>query len=96
MSNDPDLEQELERLMSRVDLPKPERWVPSAPARSRTPWNVITVGSIATALLLVTVIGVVGSDVAAPNASRARRLSIIHTRTCQHSPLRTEAGVARG
>ena len=70
MSNDPDLEQELERLMSRVDLPKPERWVPSAPARSRTPWNVVTVGSIATALLLVTVIGVVGSDVAAPNASR--------------------------
>ena len=70
MSNDPDLEQKLERLMSRVDLPKPERWVPSAPARSRTPWKVVTVGSIATALLLVTVIGVVGSDVAAPNASR--------------------------
>ena len=70
MSNDPDLEQELERLMSRVDLPKPERWVPSAPARSRTPWNVVTAGAVATTLLLVTVIGVLGSDVAAPDASR--------------------------
>jgi len=70
MSNDPDLEHGLERLMSRVDLPRPERWVPVTPTRSRTPRNVITAGAVATALLLVTVIGVLGSDVAAPNASR--------------------------
>jgi hypothetical protein len=71
MSEDPDLERRLERLMSRVDLPKSETWVPASDQRGRTRWNAITAGAVATALLLVTVVGVVGfSDVAAPNASR--------------------------
>ena len=71
MSSDPDLERDLERLMSRVELPEHDEWVPVASERRRAPWNVITGGAVAAALLLATAIGVVGfANVGFPDASR--------------------------
>jgi hypothetical protein len=71
MSSDPDLERDLERLMSRVDLPEHDEWVPVSDDRRRAPWNVVTGGAVAAALLLAAAIGVVGfADVGFPGASR--------------------------
>jgi hypothetical protein len=71
MSSDPDLERDLERLMSRVELPEHGEWVPVSSHRRRAAWNVITGGAVAAALLLVAAIGVVGfADVGFPGASR--------------------------
>ena len=70
MSSDPDLERDLERLMSRVELPEHVAWVPVSSDR-RAPWNVITGGAVAAALLLAAAIGVVGfANVGFPGASR--------------------------
>jgi hypothetical protein len=70
MSGDPDLERDLERLMSRVELPEHDKWVPASSARRR-PWSFITGGAVAAALLLAVAIGVVGfADVGFPGASR--------------------------
>ena len=70
MSSDPDLERDLERLMSRVELPEHDEWVP-APADRHAPWSVISGGAVAAALLLATAIGVVGfANVGFPGASR--------------------------
>ena len=69
MSSDPDLERDLERLMSRVELPEHDEWVPVSSDR-RAPWNVITGGAVAAALLLAAAIGVVGfAGVGFPGAS---------------------------
>src|SRR5258706_889742 len=71
MSNDPDLERDLVRLMSRVDLPDHDRWVPASADRRRGAWNVITGGAVAAAVLLAAAIGVVGfADVGFPGTSR--------------------------
>jgi hypothetical protein len=71
MSNDPDLERDIERLMSRIDLPEHDKWVPVSADRGRAPWNVITGGAVAAALLLAAAIGVVGfAGVGFPGASR--------------------------
>ena len=71
MSNDPDLERDLERLMSRVELPEHDAWVPVSADRRRAPWSVITGGAVAAALLLAAAIGVVGfANVGFPGASR--------------------------
>jgi len=70
MSEDPELERDLERLMSRVDLPESDRWVPAAREHRRS-WGAPTVGAITAALLLAVTVGAVAlSDVAAPTASR--------------------------
>jgi hypothetical protein len=71
MSGDPDLERDLERLMSRVELPEQDEWVPVSADHRRAPWSVITGGAVAAALLLAAAIGVVGfADVGFPGASR--------------------------
>jgi hypothetical protein len=71
MSGDPDLERDLERLMSRVELPEHDEWVPVSADHRRAPWSVITGGAVAAALLLAAAIGVVGfADVGFPGASR--------------------------
>jgi len=71
MSSDPDLERDLERLMSRVELPEHDEWVPDSADRRRAPWSVITGGAVAAALLLAAAIGVVGfAGVGFPGASR--------------------------
>jgi hypothetical protein len=71
MAKDPDLERDLERLMTRVDLPEHDRWVPVSADRHRAPWSLITGGAVAAALLLTLAIGVVGfTDVGFPGASR--------------------------
>jgi hypothetical protein len=71
MASDPDLERDLERLMSRVELPEHDAWVPASVDRRRAPWSVITGGAVAAALLLAAAIGVVGfADVGFPGASR--------------------------
>jgi len=71
MSEDPDLERDLERLMSRIDLPEHDRWVPSSADRRRPRWSAITSGAVAAAVLLAVTIGVVGfSDAGFPGASR--------------------------
>lgn len=69
MSNDPDLERDLERLMSRVKLPDPDRWVPAKTLDRRPAWTVAAAGAVVVAL--VAAIGVAGlSNVATPGASR--------------------------
>ena len=71
MSSDPDLERDLERLMSRVELPEHDRWVPVTGDRRRSPWTYVSGGAVAAALLLAATIGVVGlSDAGFPGASR--------------------------
>jgi hypothetical protein len=71
MSRDPDLERDLEQLMSRVDLPERERWVPTDEQPRVVRSNAITAGAIAAAVLFAVLIGVVGlPGVAAPDASR--------------------------
>ena len=71
MSSDPDLEQDLERLMSRVELPEHDAWVPDSADRRRGRWSFIAGGAVAAALLLAAAIGVVGfADVGFPGASR--------------------------
>jgi hypothetical protein len=78
MSSDPDLERDLERLMSRIDLPKHDAWVPASTDHRRAPWNVITGGAVAAALLLAAAIGVVGfGGVGFPGESR-RPLQTLH------------------
>lgn len=67
MSRDGDLERDLEQLMSHVDLPARERWIPEFRERHRS-WSALTVGAVATALLLALTVGVV--SVAAPSATR--------------------------
>src|SRR6266850_3970594 len=71
MSEDPDLERDLERLMSSIDLPDRDRWVPPSADRRRPGWTSITSGAVAAAVLLAVTIGVVGfSDAGFPGASR--------------------------
>jgi hypothetical protein len=91
MSSDPDLERDLERLMSRVELPQHDAWVPVSVDRRRTSWSVITGGAVAAALLLAVTIGVVGfSDAGFPGASR-RPLQTLPTLV---RPTPTPAGTA--
>lgn len=71
MSSDPNLERDLERLMSRIGLPEHDEWVPVSSDRRRAPWSVITGGAVAAALLFAAAIGVVGfAGVGFPGASR--------------------------
>jgi hypothetical protein len=70
MTTDPDLERDLERLMSRVKLPDSDQWVPAATQARRAPWAAIA-GTAAAALLLAVAIGVVArpSDPATATAT---------------------------
>jgi hypothetical protein len=68
MTTDPDLERGLERLMTRVRLPEPDRWVPTARRDRRATWAVVTIGAIAAALIAA--IGLSGlPNVASPGAT---------------------------
>lgn len=67
MSKDPDLERDLERVMSRIDLPEQERWVPnSVTGRARKPvWAFAAAGTAVVIALAVGVASQSASDIAA-------------------------------
>src|SRR5688572_8802291 len=75
MSNDPDLERDLERLMSRVDLPEKDRWVPSAASgRERRPAWLLPAAAGAIVVAIVAAIGAQSAGDGA--ASRSPRILI--------------------
>src|SRR5688500_9398106 len=73
MSNDPDLERDLERLMSRIDLPDNERWVPSPVTRARRPTWAIA-GAVA-AVVIALAVGVASQSASDNAASRSPLIS---------------------
>src|SRR5688572_10485720 len=75
MSNDPDLERDLERLMSRIDLPAEERWVPSAGGgRERRPVWLLPAAAGAIVVAIAVAIGAQSAGDGA--ASRSPRILI--------------------
>lgn len=73
MSNDPDLERDLERLMSRIDLPDNERWVPSPVTRER--WPAWAVAAAAAVVVVALAVGVASQSTSDNAASRSPLIS---------------------
>src|SRR5688500_12297411 len=74
MSNDPDLERDLERLMSRIELPEQERWVPTTARRGlkKPPW---ALAAAAAAVVIALAVGVASQSASDNAASRSPLIS---------------------
>jgi hypothetical protein len=74
MSKDPDLERDLERLMSRIELPEQERWVPTAARRGlqKPPW---ALAAAAAAAVIALAVGVASQSASDNAASRSPLIS---------------------
>jgi hypothetical protein len=74
MSKDPDLERDLERLMSRIELPEQERWVPTTARRGlqKPPW---ALAAAAAAAVIALAVGVASQSASDNAASRSPLIS---------------------